>query len=371
MCRTIRHLPFALAAAALTACGSGESTGSGEPDVSETRLVAVATLEPGGQRLENYVEWAVFPGFVPEGSETPDFSDAGTPYDTPQLDVPLSPGHYRVEAEAGPLESTVDIEIAEGERLEISVPIEGDLLVVDPVGETGVSGQLVRPGGRTTSFGSSAGAHILSVEPGEHQLTLNRGATTVSQTVEIGDTRLTLLEPDLSVGTLRSRFDFAGADPDFGLEWTIRHWNSDEGKVGDPVAREFGADFELKLPPGDYWVRGLASGLLRGSETVTVRADETSELTLSIPYTSLQPSLSDESGTEITDGFYWWLLDSENLDEKPWEVKKPGEEFLMAIEDDIRFVLAARDNESGEFVAMSDPLDLTAGEPMQVELVRE
>ncbi len=371
MRREINLFLASLAAAALVGCGGTDSSSANAPGADESRLEAIAVLQPGETELEDYVEWAVFPGYVPEDGGPPVFSDSGTPYDVAELDIALAPGHYRVEAEAGQLESSVDIEIAEGEAAQIRVPLEGALLAIDPVSDTGVSGRLVRPNGRTTGFGSSAGAHILSVEPGRHEISLNRGETRTSRSVDIAPGTLTVLEPDLSVGTLKGAFDFAGAEPDFGLEWSIREWNSEEEKVGEQVARELGATFEVQLPPGEYWVRGVASGLLRGSETVMVRAFETTDFTLSIPFTRLTAQLIDSEGSEITEGFYWWLLDADNLDDKPWEVKKPGEAFLMAIRDDITYVLAARDNESGEFVAMSEPLDLQAGQPLELELDRE
>lgn len=367
-----KFLTAGLAAALLAGCGGeGASPGNGAAEAPETRLQAVAVLQPGGTVLEDYVDWAVFPGYLPDGSDTPEFSDAGTSYDTPRLDVALSPGHYRVEADIGRYEAAREVEIAEGETAQLDVPVEGALLAIDPPGDGGVSGQLVRPNGRTVGFGSSAGAHVLSVEPGTHELSLNRGMTRVSQTVEIAPGTLTVLEPDLSVGTLSGAFDFAGAEPDFGLEWTIRHWNSEEDKVGDRVGRELGADFEVRLAPGEYWVRGAATSLLRGTQRVSVSAGETTELNLSIPYTRLSASLLDGDGTPITEGFYWWLLDADNLDDKPWGVKKPQESFLMEIPEDVTYVLAARDNDSDEFVAMSDPLDLQAGEKLEIELTRE
>jgi hypothetical protein len=368
----MKLLMAGLGATLLAGCGGeGASPGNGAAEAPETRLQAVAVLQPGGTVLEDYVDWAVFPGDLPDGSDTPEFSDAGTSYDTPRLDVALSPGHYRVEADVGRYESAREVEIAEGETAQLDVPVEGALLAIDPPGDGGVSGQLVRPNGRTVGFGSSAGAHVLSVEPGTHELSLDRGMTRVSQTVEIAPGTLTVLEPDLSVGTLSGAFDFAGAEPDFGLEWTIRHWNSEEDEVGDRVGRELGADFEVRLPPGEYWVRGTASGLLRQTEVVRVSAGETTNHLMSVPYTELRPILLDSQGTEVTEGFYWWLLEADNLDEKPWEVRKPQESFLMAIPEDIKYVLAARDNDSGEFVALSDPLDLQAGEPLAIELTQE
>ena len=360
------------AVAMLAGCSAGDTTdeaGDGSAG-KKTGLRAVAVLEPGGTVLEDYVEWAVFPGYVAQDGAAPEFSNSGTPYKTAKLDVSLAPGHYRVEAESSRLESRVDVEITEGEIVDLTVPLEGTLLVVDPVSEGGVSGELVRPNGRGTVFGSSSGTQVISVEPGEHEITLRHGVTRLKQTVDIEAGTVTVLEPDLSVGTLKGSFDFADGDEGFSLDWNVREWDSDSEKPGESLARELGKEFELRLPPGEYWVRGAASGMLAGTARVTVSAGETTDHTLSLPYTYLRATLVDDAGEEIREGFYWWLLDADNLDDKPWEVKKPGDEFLMALPEDVEYILAARDNDSKEFVAMSDRLEFEDGEALEIQLQR-
>ena len=352
-----------------------EISGQGEPPElqaapeARTGILAEARLVPAGPVLDDYVEWGVFPERPPiEPGGEPDFS-VGEPYDTPVLDLDLEPGRYRVRAEIGAVREAVDVDIVEGEVTEVSLPLETAVIVVDPKGDRpGVSGQLDQPNGRTKMFGTSLERVVLAVEPGAHEIRFQRGPVTVSRALDIAPGTLEVLEPELSVGTLAGAFDFAGGEADFGLEWTIRRWDPEAEKVGERITTRSGRDFEINLPPGDYWVRGRAGGLLRGEATARVTADERSAFTLAVPYTRIVPRLMDTDGEEITEGFYWWLLDADNLDEKPWEVLGPGNDFLTAIPEDMQYVMAARDNAAGEFIAMSQPLDLEAGVPETVTL---
>jgi len=351
----------------LGACGAPDAPSSPDDDArTQARLIASAKLAPDGPQLDRFVEWALYD--APAGGETKGTVLTGEIFDTPRLDIEIPPGDYILEAELDDVDVRRDITLSPGEATELDIPIETALLVIDPVNQTeGVSGRLTLPDGNTRFFGMGAPG-AMSLDPGDYELNLERGAATVSQPVSLSPGEMATLSPDLSTGTLSASFGAGETQPDFGLEWTIRSWDAERGRRGDSLARELGTDFEIDLPPGTYYVAARASGMLRSGETVEVTAGETTEHVVDLAWARLKPRLMGTDGTEVSDGFNWWLLDAAAIDDKPWEVFKPGETLLMGLDGERDFLLAAHDPETGDFIAMSDPLEPEAGETLDITL---
>ncbi|NBC18121.1 MAG: hypothetical protein GVY18_12490 [Bacteroidetes bacterium] len=374
-------LPLFAMCLLLAACGSSAPTtasqtaqapASTEQDAEVTRLQAVARLAPDGPVLDDYVEWTVYAVEDVDlrvDSTTGDLaiSGTGTPYDTPRLDLALAPGEYVVEAEVAFQETRRRVTVAPGGTTTVDLVLDTALLVIEATPDTlGLAGRIHKPNGRTTNFATSQPPKLQALAPGQHELVVYRGAGTVRRTVDIAPSQLTVVEVDVSTGTLVGQFDVGTEEPAFDLEWTVRTWNPETRRSGETVVEEEGPGIEVRLPPGAYLVETAAGVNVRFREVIEVVAGATAHLPVELGWAQIEPTLIDAEGEPVTAGFDWWLVPGDDLDDKPWTVKRPGERFLVNLAYQPYALLAVDPDADYARLAQSDVLTLQPGESRQV-----